>query len=106
QCVMPPCERYANMKGAVFHLEQVVPLAKEVIARSKVRDRIEVVAGDFFADPLPAGDIYGLGRILHDWPEEKIHKLLTRIYDRLSPGGAVLIMEKLIEEDRRGPVWA
>jgi acetylserotonin N-methyltransferase len=104
--VMAACERYPTMKGVVFDLQQVVPLAKEVIGRSKVGDRIEVVAGDFFADPLPPGDIYGLGRILHDWPEEKIHKLLTKIYERLPPGGAVLIMEKLVEEDRRGPVWA
>jgi acetylserotonin N-methyltransferase len=94
------------MKGVVFDLQQVIPLAKEIIGRCKAGDRIDAVAGDFFADPLPPGDIYGLGRILHDWPEEKIHKLLTKIYERLPPGGAVLIMEKLIQEDRRGPVWA
>jgi len=64
------------------------------------------VAGDFFVDPLPPADIYGLGRILHDWPEEKIAKLLTKMCDGLPPGGGVLIMEKLIHEDRRGPVWA
>ena len=46
------------------------------------------------------------GRILHDWPEAKIHQLLTRIYQCVPPGGGVLIMEKLIDEDRRGPVWA
>jgi acetylserotonin N-methyltransferase len=103
---MAACERYPKMQGVVFDLQEVVPLAKEVVGASKVAGRIEVVAGDFFADPLPPGDIYGLGRILHDWPEEKIHKLLRKIYERLPPGGGVLIMEKLIHEDRRGPVWA
>jgi acetylserotonin O-methyltransferase len=103
---MAACERYSNMQGVVFDLPEVLPLARELVGASKVAGRIEVVAGDFFADPLPPGDIYGLGRILHDWPEAKIHQLLTRIYECLPPGGGVLIMEKLIDEDRRGPVWA
>ena len=65
------------------------------------------MAGDFFADPLPPGDIYGLGRILHDWPEAKIHQLLTEdLTSRRRRAGAFSIMEKLIDEDRRGPVWA
>jgi len=100
------CERYPDMRGVVFDLNEVVPLAREVVGASKVAGRIEVVAGDFFEDPLPPGDLYGLGRILHDWPEQKIHKLLSKMYERLPPGGGVLIMEKLIHEDRRGPVWA
>ncbi len=103
---MAACERYPHMQGVVFDLEEVLPLARKVVGASQVAGRIEFVAGDFFADPLPPGDIYGLGRILHDWPEAKIHQLLTRIYQSLPPGGGVLIMEKLIDEDRRGPVWA
>jgi acetylserotonin N-methyltransferase len=104
--VMAACERYPNMEGVLFDLAEVVPLAREVVGASRVAGRIEVVAGDFFEDPLPAGDIYGMGRILHDWTEEKIHKLLSKMYARLPPGGGVLIMEKLVREDRRGPVWA
>jgi acetylserotonin N-methyltransferase len=100
------CERYPSMQSVVFDLREVVPLAREVVAASRVAGRIEVVAGDFFDDPLPPADIYAMGRILHDWPEPKIHKLLTKMYERLPPGGAVLLMEKLIDEDRRGPVWA
>ena len=32
--------------------------------------------------------------------------LLRRIYEHLPPGGAVLIAEKLLEEDKTGPRWA
>ena len=62
--------------------------------------------GDFFADPLPEGDLFALGRILHDWTEAKILKLLNRIHDRLPPGGAVLVVETLLHEDKAGPGWA
>ena len=69
-------------------------------------DRVEFVAGDFFADPLPEGDVFALGRILHDWGEKKILRLLGRIHHRLPQGGAVLIAEKLLLDDKTGPGWA
>ena len=100
------CRRYPLMKAIVFDLPKARALAGEKINASPVADRIEFVAGDFFTDDLPDGDIFTLGRILHDWTEAKVLTLLRRIFDRLPSGGAVLIAEKLINEDRSGPHWA
>jgi acetylserotonin O-methyltransferase len=100
------CHRYPQFRAIVFDLPDVVPLAREFVAASSVADRIKIVAGDFFSDPLPDGDLYAVGRILHDWTEEKILRLLGRIYERLSPGGGLLIAEKILDEDHRGPRWA
>jgi acetylserotonin N-methyltransferase len=55
---------------------------------------------------LPEGDLYVLGRILHDWAEEKILALLSRIHAVLPPSGAILIAEKLLWGDKTGPAWA
>lgn len=104
--VIAACERYANLTGIVFDLPDAMPLAQEVVAASTVAGRIRVQAGDFFADPLPPADLYALGRILHDWTEEKILRLLSKIHDALPPGGGVLIAEKLLVDDRSGPRWA
>src|ERR1051326_617371 len=60
------CRRYPNVPAVVFDLPEATPLAKEIVAASPAADRIAVVGGDFFADPLPEGDLYALGRILHD----------------------------------------
>jgi acetylserotonin N-methyltransferase len=100
------CRRYLELRAVVFDLPAVVPLAREVVDSSPVADRIEVEGGDFFSGPLPAGDLFALGRILHDWTEEKILHLLGRIQTRLPRGGAVLIAEKLLEDDKLGPRWA
>lgn len=100
------CERYPGLHAVVFDLPDAVPLAKEIVGASTVANRIEIVAGDFFVDALPEGDLVALGRILHDWTEEKIVKLLTRIYERLPAQGAVLIAEKVLLEDKTGPRWA
>jgi acetylserotonin O-methyltransferase len=100
------CQRWSNLRAVVFDLPDAVPLAQEIIGASPVAERIEVAAGDFFSDALPKADLYALGRILHDWTEEKILKLLGRIYESLPPNGAVLIAEKLLDDDRTGPRWA
>jgi len=100
------CRRYPDLRAVVFDLPQVVPLAAELVAATEVADRVEVTAGDFFADELPDADLYALGRILHDWADDKALTLLRKMYARLPVGGAVLVAEKLIADDRAGPPWA
>jgi acetylserotonin N-methyltransferase len=100
------CERYPTLHAIVFDLPEAAPLAQELVAATPVAERITILTGDFFANALPPGDLYAVGRILHDWSEEKVMKLLSRIFAQLSPGGALLIAEKLLDEDKRGPRWA
>ena len=76
------------------------------MARSPYASRIELIAGDFFRDSLPAADLFAFGRILHDWSEEKVRFLLKKVWDRLPPGGALLIAEKLLNDDKSGPIPA
>ena len=100
------CERYPHMRAIVFDLPVAIPLAKEIVDQSTLADRIELVGGDFFSDPLPRADLIALGRILHDWSEDKIRHLLKRIFDSLPSQGGLLIAEKLLTEDKTGPRWA
>ena len=100
------CERYPELRAVVFDLPEAVPLAKEMIAQTPVAARIEVQSGDFFSDPLPEADLYALGRIVHDWSEEKALALLQRIHAALPAGGALLIAEKVLNDDKLGPRWA
>jgi acetylserotonin N-methyltransferase len=78
-------ERYPQIETQVFDLPEVADLYPGTIP------------GDFFTDPVPPADLYSIGRILHDWSDEKIHRLLARIYAALPAGGGLLIAEKLLE---------
>ena len=97
------CQRHPSLRAVVFDLAEAVPLAREIVRASPAADQIEVMAGDFFVDALPEGDLYSLGRILHDWTQPKILNLLKRIHDRLPSGGALLIAEKLSIPTRAVP---
>lgn len=98
------CERYGRMSGTVFDLPGAVESARRHVEASRAAARLRLEAGDFFADTLPAADLYALGRILHDWPEEKIRRLLGRIREALPEGGGVLIAETLLDGGQPGPV--
>ena len=100
------CERYPHLHAIVFDLPQVVETARAQARKSAASSRIDVVAGDFFHDELPEADLFAMSRILHDWSEDKIHPLLTKIYQRLPPGGGILLGEKLLHEDKAGPTSA
>jgi acetylserotonin N-methyltransferase len=100
------CERYPHLRGTVFDFAKVLNVAREQIALSPAADRITCQAGDFFTDDLPPADLYTLGRILHDWTPVKIDLLVSKIYQALPEGGALLIAEKLLDDDKTGPVPA
>jgi acetylserotonin N-methyltransferase len=100
------CERYPQMRATVFDLAPAIAFAREYMAGSPLLERIKLTPGDFFRDALPDGDLYALGRILHDWSEEKVCKLLAKIYAKLPSGGGLLIAEKLLNEQKTGPLPA
>src|SRR5579884_3860544 len=98
------CEAYPNLQARVLDLAPVERFARPYIDASPVQDRVQFVPGDFFTQELPKGDLYALGRILHDWDEAKITGLLKKISQSLEPGGGLLIVESLLNEDQSGPV--
>jgi acetylserotonin O-methyltransferase len=100
------CQAYPGLRATVLDLPAAVAFAREIIDASPLRDRIQLLAADFFRLPLPAASIYAAGRILHDWDEPRIAVLLDKIYQSLPAGGALLIAEKLLEDDHSGPVSA
>ena len=98
------CEAYPNLRATVLDLPGVDNFARAHIARSSVADRIQFVASDFFANDLPEGDLYNLGRILHDWSEDKIVLLVRKVYRALPSGGGLLVEETIVNPDRSGPL--
>jgi len=100
------CQRYPQLRAVVFDLPRVTALARENIANSALAGRISTDEGDFFTGEFPEADLYAVGRILHDWDDEKAAALLSAVIRRLPPGGGLLIAEKLLNEDGVGPLAA
>jgi hypothetical protein len=97
--------RYQHLRCITFDLPAVAPIATRRIMDAGLADRIEVVSGDFFADPLPPADVITMGLILHDWNLERKMQLIRAAYDALPEGGAFIVIENLIDDARRENVF-
>jgi len=99
---------YPQLHAAVFDLPHVCEIAAERIAEAGLSDRIATIPGDFRAgEPLPKGfDAILLSSILHDWDEATGRRLLADCFEALEPGGAVIVLELLLDDDRSGPAAA
>ena len=91
-------EENPALQGVVFDLPHVVPTATEASRELGLHDRCAVVAGDFFATPLPPADLFLLKLILHDWNDEACLAILNNCRRSISPGGRILVVEQLIDE--------
>ncbi|XP_040005160.1 probable bifunctional dTTP/UTP pyrophosphatase/methyltransferase protein isoform X1 [Xiphias gladius] len=93
---------HPGLSVTVFDLPAVVEMS-EHFHPLQMDNRVSFLAGDFFKDELPKADLYILARILHDWPDEKVHILLSKVSDACTPGCGLLLSEIFLDEDRRGP---
>jgi hypothetical protein len=93
--------RHPHLAFNSFDLPPVAPLAQKHVTAAGMQDRIKIVGGDFFVDPLPKADVITMGNILHDWNLEKKKILIKKAYDALPADGAFIAIENLIDDARR-----
>jgi len=93
--------RHPRLSLISFDLPQVAPIARREVEAAGLLRRIELVSGDFFTDPLPRADVIIMGNILHDWNEDGKRHLIQKAHAALRPGGALIAIENVIDDERR-----
>ena len=92
---------HPTLTGQGFDLPVVRPIFEEYVASFGLGARVQFQPGDFFADPLPAADVLVMGHILHDWDLDEKRQLLRKAFDVLPRGGAMIVYEAIIDDERR-----
>ncbi len=92
---------HPHLVGGGWDLEAVRPVFEAYVAKHGLSDRLRFQAGNFFTDPLPGADVMVMGHILHDWNLNEKKLLLGKACDALSPKGALIVYEALIDDERR-----
>lgn len=93
--------RHSHLSFTSFDLPPVVPLATKHIRDAGMQARIKAVGGDFFKDDLPKADVVTMGNVLHDWDLEKKKILIRKAFAALPSGGALIVIENIIDDARR-----
>ena len=105
------CRRIVDVGGGRGHLLHAVleatpgahgilfDLPGVVEAGGPAHPRLIRQAGDFFVDPLPAGDTYLLMEVLHDWADAEALAILAAVRRAATDDAKVLVVEGILPED-------
>ena len=92
---------HEHLSGGGFDLPAVGPIFEEYVSSHGLGERLRFYPGDFFTDPLPKADVLVMGHILHDWNLEEKKRLLGKAREALPEGGALIVFDAVIDDDRR-----
>jgi hypothetical protein len=92
--------RHPHLTGGGFDLPIVRPAFESYVATHGVTDRLRFYPGDFFTDPLPPADVLVMGHILHNWSLNQKLDLLNKAHRALPDGGALIVYDSLVDDDR------
>ena len=93
--------RHPHLTGGGFDLPPVQPVFEEYVDSFGLSGRVRFHPGDFFVDPLPSADVLVMGHILHDWSLDEKLTLLRKAHQALPDGGALIVYDSIIDDDRR-----
>jgi len=97
-----PSEVVPDVNG--FMKNRVIPIAREMVGKAKLENRVRFAEGNYNSDELPGGcDLALLSAIIHQNSPEENLTLYRKIYAALETGGVLLIRDHVMDETRTQP---
>lgn len=89
-----------HLQGTGFDLPEVGPIFEEYVELNGLGGRVKFEGGSFFDREIPKADVVLMGHILHDWDLETKMMLVRKAFEALPEGGAFIVYESIIDNDR------
>jgi hypothetical protein len=89
-----------HIEGTGFDLPEVGPIFEEYVEANGISGRVKFSPGSFMEQALPKADVVMMGHILHDRGLETKRMLVRKAYEALPNGGAYIVYESIIDDDR------
>ena len=98
-------QRFGHLDAIAWDRPEVLNVARESAEAYGVGDRLRLVSGDMFADPVPSGaDVVLLSNILHDWDVPECRALVGKLAEALPVGGRLVVHDVFLDDDHGGPL--
>ena len=99
------CQKNPQLNATILDLQTTKPFAEATINRFSMGERVDFMAGDFHAGPLPGGfDVAWLSHILHGEGPKNCSGLLKNAVGALEPGGVLFVQEFILDNERTSPL--
>ena len=95
----------SHISGTGFDLAEVAPTFEEYVAANGLSARVRFQGGSFFEQDLPKADVVMMGHILHDWNLQEKKILIRKAFDAVPAGGALIVYDSIIDDDRSKNVF-
>jgi predicted O-methyltransferase YrrM len=96
---------HAQLRATVLEKKPVDAIARKSIGERGYSDRVSVVVGNMFTDPLPQScDVHLFSNVLHDWDEPQVTQLIAKSFVALPSGGLLVIHDMHINAQKTGPL--
>ena len=93
-----------HLRATLFDRPPVVEMARKVLDVAGVLERVTLVPGDFYVDPLPTGhDLVFVSAIIHQNSPAENAKLFRKAFEALDPGGRIVVRDHVLSPDRTQP---
>jgi hypothetical protein len=87
-----------RLRGVLVDRSEAVERARARLGGAGLAARAECVVGDFF-DKVPAGaDAYLLSRVIHDWDDADVQRILGTCRNAMHAGARLLIVDAIVPE--------
>ena len=100
------CQRFPELRAVIWDLPQTVAIARQVIERFHMNDRISFREGDWNSEEMGTGyDCVFMSNIMHGQGSQAETRVKQGMR-ALVPGGMLIVQDFLLNNDRCGPLPA
>jgi hypothetical protein len=93
---------HPGLSGTLFERAAAIELSGEILRTGGVLDRCRCIAGNFF-EAVPGGsEAILLSRVVHDFSDQDVLRILRNCHAALPRGGKLLIVEYVVTDDAEG----
>lgn len=101
---IPFLRLHPRARATIFDLPDVIPMAKRLVKRAGLADRVSFAAGSYLADALPPGaDLAWVSAIVHQNSRAQNRTMFAALSAALAPGGCVLVRDVFVDGSRTRP---
>ena len=98
------CRQFPGLRAIIFDLPETAAIAREVIGRAHIQDRVTVRPGSWDTDDFGTGnDVALISNVLHG-PASNARMKLGKAFRSMTPGGLLIIQDFILNDDKTGPL--
>ncbi len=94
-------KRNPKASGIIFDRPDLRKGAEETIERFALTNRCRFIGGSFFESVPNGGDVYLLSRVLHDWNDRDVQRILSHCREAMADGRLLLVEQVMLPDNQR-----